>query len=325
MILPDCSRTDDFLGKRGTMYHMIRNIMAVLFVFAFLMACTNNSDTVALRQTAYSSDSKQIYYLDTDNYRWVVDSRWGMDKYDYDTISPSGEYLAFVRFPYIALVIKNFKGSILVNEEMQSGDSVDNIAWHPKETHLVFLLRRKGAKTEDSGDVCIVDLQTRKIACIYKDASWMDYVSPPSWSDKGDKLYFVGTAQRIVEYNVLTKICKDVGTVKSREVHYLSDTELVIRGEGRKYYSFNLETKELRYLFKLGYWEYPPISLSPDKKVFFTWDTMPRKLKLGSQWYTLIREFPTGMKLRTISNQGANWFSWTDGKRKKGQAVDNGQ
>lgn len=297
------------------MRHVIEGVLVSLFVF--LISCNNSNDPVVMNYTAYSSNSKNIYLSNMDNYEWVLDKRWGMDKYAYDTISPSGEKLAFVRFPYITVVIKNSKGATIVDKEMQLGDSVDNLAWHPRETHLAFLSRRKDVKKEDSADVYIMNLQAKKLVCIYRDASWMNYVSAPSWSEKGDKLYFVGTEQRIIEYDMLSKTYKDIVNVKGREVHYLSDTELVIRDDGGKYYNYNLQTKALRYLFKLGQWEYPPIFLSPDKKVFLTWDTMPRRLEFGSQWYTLIREFPSARKLRTISNKGANCFSWARKDKEK--------
>jgi hypothetical protein len=293
------------------MYNPTKNIVTVLVMFVSLIACTNNSNKMELKDTVYSSDSKYIYFLNTDNYQWNLDKQWGTDKYAYSTISPSGEYLAFVRFPYIALVIKNSKDKIIMDEKIQSGDSIENISWHPKETYLAFLLRRKGANAENSSDVYIMDLQTKKPICIYKDAIRMNYASPPSWSNKGDKLYFVGTEQKIIEYDMLTKTFKSVLNVKGEEVHYLSDTELVIRNERNRYYNYNLQTKELKYLFKLGWWEYPPIFLSPDKNFFFTWDTMPRRLTLEPQGYTLIREFPAGRRLKTIANKGANWFSWS--------------
>jgi hypothetical protein len=37
---------------------------------------------------------------------------------------------------------------------------------------------------------------------------------------------------------------------------------------------------------------------------------MPRKFGNLEQWYTIIREFPSGKTLKVISNYGANDFSW---------------
>jgi hypothetical protein len=265
---------------------------SVLLPFLLMIACQGKSD-VKLDYTPFSSDSEHIYFLDKDN-KWVIDNRWGKDKYAGATISPSGKYLAFQRFPYGMFVVKNSEGITLVEYK----EFVNMISWHPKETHIACIV---------NSDICIFDIQAKKMISIYPNARLKDYPSPPSWNGNGDKLFFVDANNKIIAYDLTTNKYDEV--TKGKGVHYLSDTELVVRGESDKYYIYNLKTKGSKYLFKLGGWEYPPIFLSPDKKVFLTWDTMPRKLALGPQGYTLIREFPSGKKLRTTS--GAHWFSWT--------------
>src|SRR5450759_111106 len=96
----------------------IRSV-SVLFAFVFLSACSNNNDTVALNYTAYSSDSKHIFFLNKDRYEWILDSRWSTGKYSDIAISPSGQYLAYEQFPYGTLIIKNANDETLVKEEMK--------------------------------------------------------------------------------------------------------------------------------------------------------------------------------------------------------------
>lgn len=281
-------------------------MMSKIILFLLLSLCMSATSVYPeniMSCTAISSDSESIYKLDLLNYKWVLDERWGKGKYYSTCISPSGQYLAAAKFLANGFLIIDSKGNKIADIDIGIG----LLSWSPTEEFLVCLGSSSNSKDEKVGDIYLYNLKTNELKKIYSLASYFDYPSPPSWNSTGDKIYFINKDNVIIEFDIIKKTSLEITSGKG--VYWISESELLIRKE-RKYYLYNLQSKEEKYLFKLGWWQYPPISLSPDKKVFLCWDTMPRKFGNPEQWYTAIREFPSGRTLKVIANYGANCFSW---------------
>jgi|GEM_PF-4709516 len=276
----------------------------ILFLLCLLWVSVPNGYPENITKCiAVSSDSESIYKLDLVNYKWVLDSRWKRAKYFIPCISPSGRYLAFAEYRRFFIIDSDSNKIANIN---RSGN--DLFSWSPDEEYLAFLgVSPIKSKDDKVGGLYLYNLKTKELKIIYPLASSFDYPSTPSWNNKGDKVYFISKDNMVIEFDLSTNTSQEITGGKG--VDWVSETELLIRKE-RKYYLYNLKSKKEKYLFKLGWWQYPPISLSPDKKVFLCWDTMPRRFGNPEQWYTAIREFPSGKTIKVISNYGANCFSW---------------
>ena len=254
-----------------------------------------------------STDSVSIYKLDLSKWNWCLDERWKKGKYTLPCISPSGRYLAFRKFVERGFYIIGLNGKTVVDYNLEIDNHIDLLSWSPTEEYLAFL--GTDDKFDKIGNIHIYNLRTKEFRTIYSFANYFDYPSSPSWDGTGKKIYFVNRDNLIIEFDIIANTLKEITGGKA--VHWISESKILIRKERKKYYLYDFKSKKEKYLFRLGWWQYPPISLSPDKKFFLCWDTRPRRITLGPQGYTAIREFPSGKTIKVIHSKGANWFSWS--------------
>jgi len=282
---------------------MIKIVLFFILLLFFLPV--NSYSEKGKNFSLVTSDGKSIYKLNFLNYNWILDERWEKGNYYLPYISPMGNYLAFGKYFENGFCIIDSNSKKIVDIDIDI--TIVSFAWSPYEKFLAFL----GVNISDnkkSGNIYLYNIKTKELKMIFPFANIFNYPSPPSWNNEGNKIFFVDKDNMIIEFDIKKNSIKKI--VEGKGVYWISKSELLIRKKNKKYYLYNMLSKKEKYLFKLGWWQYPPISLSPDKKIFVCWDTKPRISSLSQQWYTSIKEFPSGKTLKVISNIGANLFSW---------------